>query len=98
LTLQRIWTPDSQDQVLSTNEIYLPQREQETKTGDREEGEKEKGKRERTKRYFSGGGDKGLPLDREETDVAHRKMMAYKDKRKKRVRVRCLILIGMLIR
>ena len=27
------------------------------------------------------GGDKGLPLDREETDVAHRQMQVYKGKR-----------------
>ena len=39
-----------QDQVLSTKEIYLPQR------------------------------DKGLSLDREETDVAHRQMTVYKGK------------------
>ena len=38
--------------------------------------------------------DKGLPLDREETDVAHRKMVVYKSKGKPCVRMRCLILIG----
>ena len=27
------------------------------------------------------GGDKGQPPDREETDLAHRKMVVYKDKR-----------------
>ena len=37
---------------------------------------------------------KGLPLDREETDVAHRKMVVYKSKGKPCVRMRCLILIG----
>jgi hypothetical protein len=39
--------------------------------------------------------DKGLPLDREETDVAHRKMATYKGERGKlHVRMRCFILIG----
>lgn len=37
--------------------------------------------------------DRGLPLDREKTDVAHRKM-AVRIKGKPCVRMRCLILIG----
>ena len=39
--------------------------------------EKGKGTNERGQVYLSGR-DKELPLDREETDVAHRKMMVYK--------------------
>ena len=38
--------------------------------------------------------DKGLPLDREETDVAHRKMAVIKIKRKHYVKMRYLFLIG----
>ena len=37
--------------------------------------------------------DKGLPLDREETDVAHRQMVVYKVKIGSPTRKRCLILI-----
>jgi hypothetical protein len=48
--------------------------------------EKEKGTRERGKGYLSWR-DKGLPLDREETDTAHRKMAVYRGEREK-VRVR----------
>ena len=40
---------------------------------------KGKGKRERWQEFFPE--DKGLPLSREETDVAHRKLVAYKGKR-----------------
>lgn len=40
-------------------------------------------------------GDKELPLDREETDVAHRKMPIYKGKGGNPcVRMRCMIFIG----
>ena len=42
--------------------------------------EKEKGTRERRQGYLSQR-DKGLPLDREETDMPHRKMAVYKDTR-----------------
>ena len=39
-------------------------------------------------------GDKGLPLDREEIGIAHKKMMVYKAKNgKPHVRMRCLILV-----
>lgn len=39
--------------------------------------------------------DIGLPLDREETDMAHRQMSVYKGKRGKlHVKMKCLILIG----
>lgn len=39
--------------------------------------------------------DKGLPLDREETDMAHKQMAVYKGKGgKDYVRMKCLILIG----
>ena len=42
--------------------------------------------------------DKGLPLDREETDVAHRKMEVYKGTRGRcRIRTKCLISIGHVI-
>jgi hypothetical protein len=33
---EKVLAQDPQDQVLSTKEIYLPQRDRETKTGDRE--------------------------------------------------------------
>lgn len=36
---------------------------------------------ERGNRYFSLTGDKGQPWDRKETDVTHRKLAVYKDKR-----------------
>lgn len=54
-------------------------REQETKTRDRRWGRKarEQKKGER----LSVLEDKGLPLDRAETDLAHGKMAAYKSKR-----------------
>ena len=56
---------------------------------------KDKGKetREREEGYMSPE-DKGLPLDREETDVAHRKMVVYKSKGKPCVRMSWLLLIG----
>ena len=39
--------------------------------------------------------DKGLPLDREETDIAHRQMAVYKGKKgTPSVRMRCLILVA----
>lgn len=39
-------------------------------------------------------GDKGLPLEREETDGVHRKMVVYKGKMGTGVGVKCLTLIG----
>jgi hypothetical protein len=58
--------------------------------------EKEKEMREREEGCLSLG-DKGLPLDREETDLAHRKrpmndLCRYK--RKHPAGMRCLIVIG----
>lgn len=38
----------------------------------------DEGEGERRQRYLSWG-DEGLPLDREETNLAHRQMAAYKD-------------------
>ena len=46
--------------------------------GDEGEGE---GKKEEGRRVFVLEGDKGLSLDRGETDVAHRKMAVYKGTR-----------------
>lgn len=67
------------DQVLSTKEIYLPQR-------DRGQGIRGKDRRQRTREvgrdiYLPWRG-KGLPLGREESDVAHRKMVVYRWKRR----------------
>lgn len=56
--------------------------------------------KEKVKEARKGGGvfvpewDKGLPLDREETNVAHRKMAVIKIKRKHYVKMRYLFLIG----
>lgn len=55
-------------------------------TEDRDKGQrqgkrkKEKGARERGQKYLSQK-DKGLSLDKEETDMAHRKMAVYKGTR-----------------
>ena len=66
----------SQDQALSTKEIYLPQR-------DKGQGIRDKDRRQETRERGKGvcpdwRVDKGLPLDREEAGVAHRKMAVYK--------------------
>lgn len=45
--------------------------------GNRREGRKGGGKRYLSQREW----DKGLPLDREETELNHRQMVVYKDKR-----------------
>ena len=59
--------------------------------------EKGKGTRESGKGHLSWR-YKGLPLDREETDVAHRKMEVYKGTRGRfRIRTKCLISIGHVI-
>ena len=67
-----------QGQVLSTKEIYLPPEGQRAgNKGQTQEIEDEgegKGNQGR-------GRSQGLPLDREETDVAHRKMAVYKGTR-----------------
>ena len=82
-----------QDEVSSTKEICLPKRNKGQTLEIEVQGEREGNEGE-------GGGifvleDKGLSLDREETGVAHRKMVVYKGTRgKPRVRMRCLILIG----
>jgi hypothetical protein len=52
-------------------------------------GARRRGRRE--KQLGRGGGDKGPPLDRDETDVAHRQMTVYKGTRRN---PRYLILIG----
>ena len=74
---------DPQDQVLSTKEIYLLQRagnkRQRQEIEDEGEGEGNKGE---GRRVFVLEWDKGLPLDREETDVAHRQMAVYKGTRR----------------
>lgn len=44
--------------------------------------EKRKGTRERAKGTCLGGGDKELPLDKEETDMDQRQMTVYKGKRR----------------
>ena len=79
-----IWHKTSQDQVLSTEEIYLLQRDKGRGIRDKDrrwrmrtEG---KGTWEMGKGYLSQR-DKGLPLDREETGVDHRQMAVYKGKR-----------------
>ena len=46
---------------------------------------------------FVQGGDKGLPLDREEANMAHRQMAINKSKRRETsVRMRCLILYSLI--
>ena len=51
-----------------------------SKTGDRRQERRVK-EQERGERYLSPERDKGLPLDREETDVVHRQMVVYKGKK-----------------
>ena len=59
---------------------------------DEEEGE---GKIGDWEGVFVPEGDKRLPLNREKTDISHRKTVLYKGKRGKLpVRMSCLILIG----
>jgi hypothetical protein len=66
---------DPQDQVLSIKEVYLPQR-------NKGQGIRDKGSRQRKREngegereeYLSRRENKGLPLDRGETDMAPRKM------------------------
>ena len=65
---------EPQDQLPSTKEIYLPQKK------GREQGKGEKRARERGQEYLSQR-DKGLSLDRQEMDMAHRQMVIYKGKR-----------------
>lgn len=74
---EKYWLRTPQDQVPSTKEVYLPQRKK--GQGIRDKGRRqrkwEKRKRIREKRMSICPGEKtGLPLDRGETDVAHRKM------------------------
>ena len=72
---------EPQDQVLSTKEMNLPQRDRGQGTRDKDRRwrtwEKGKGTREREEGYLSLE-DQGLPLDREEADVVHWKMAFYK--------------------
>lgn len=65
---------EPQDQLLGAKEIYLPQKK------GREQGKGEKRRRERGQEYLSQRG-KGLSLDREERDMAHRQVDVYKGKR-----------------
>lgn len=66
---------DLQDQVLSTEWIYLPQPDggQGIRDKDKERGDEEEGKRKQGEGRGIFSLDKGLHLDREETDMAHRK-------------------------
>jgi len=90
---------DTQDQVLSTKEIYLSQgdKDQEMKEKKEGEGNKKEGRqstREMGKGYLSHR-DKGLPLDREETEVTYRQMALCKRKTESSCHgVSWLILIG----
>lgn len=76
-------------QILNSKEIYLPLRfrGQGIKDTDRAKRVREKGKgtRKRGQGYLSQSGDKGLPLDRAQTDKAYRKMAMYKGLRRKPV-------------
>lgn len=60
-----------QDHILSTRDIYLTQR-----AGNKRQRQEIKNKGEEEGVW----GGKGQLLDREETDVDHRQMAAYKDK------------------
>lgn len=63
-------------------------------TADRGEGEGEEQGRGRRGRVFALEWDTGLPLDREETDAAHRQMDIYKSTGGPHVRTRSLILVA----
>ena len=68
-----------QDQPLSTEEIYLPRRDKGQETGDKREGRKGTKKMEKgylPQRY------KGLPLNREQTEIAHSQIAIYKGQKK----------------
>jgi len=77
----KVSAPDSQDQALSTRDLF-PAKEQ--KTGNKrqeieDEGEGEGNEGERGGAFAPE--DKVLPLDREKTDMAYREMAVYKGKR-----------------
>lgn len=70
---------DPQDQVFSTKETYLSSKNRGQGIRHRQEIE-DKGEGEGNKAEGKGVfvPDKGLPLGREETDTAHKKMVIYK--------------------
>jgi hypothetical protein len=67
------------DRDFSTKEICLPQKEK--LQGERQRQEIEDEGEGEEKEYLSLG-DKGLPLEREETNLAHRRRAVYKGKRR----------------
>lgn len=74
---------DPQDQILSSKDICLPQRQREgNKRQGQEIEDKKEGKEtsERIQESFIQK-DKALPLVTKETDTVHRKMAVYKGKR-----------------
>lgn len=84
-------------QVLSRKELCLPWGQRIGNKRQRQEVEDEgEGEGNQGQGYLSPGEDKGLPLDREKTDVADRKPAAYKSTKgnARCVRMRCLILIN----
>ena len=88
----RRWV-SGQDQVLSTKEIYLPQRDKGQGIREKEREYKgEEGNKGKGTGAFVPEWDKELPLDREETDVAHKQVAVYKGKGGNPVRMRSLIL------
>jgi hypothetical protein len=69
-----------QDQVLSTKEIYLPQRDRGQALRQRQEIEKGKEGNQGEGEGYLFRSVQGLSLDREETDQAHKQMVVYKGK------------------
>ena len=72
---------DPETQVFNTKEIYLPPRDRGQRIKKQRWDIEGDGEREQGIGLLVLEGDKGLPLDREETDVAHRKMAVYKGTR-----------------
>lgn len=72
-----IWHKTLHEQILTTKKIDLSQRDrgqgEDPKTGDRRQGRSGKEQEKKGKGCLSRR-DKGLPLDREETAMAHRQM------------------------